>query len=91
MVLKFVRDQYAEAKFEKIYDANLDGWSSKDFHAKCDNKGWTLSIVQTTKNFIFGGFTTAYWESSPDPISKISPESFLFSVNEGKKFSIKYP
>jgi len=53
-------------------------------------KRWTLTIVETTKNFIFGGFTTAEWESPPgdDYISKRDPHSFLFSVNERKKYPI---
>jgi hypothetical protein len=48
--------------------------------------GWTLTIVETTKNFIFGGFTTAEWQSSC--INKDDPHSFLFSVNEGSKYPI---
>ena len=42
--------------------------------------------METTKDFIFGGFTTAEWESTY--IHKPSPHSFLFSVNEGSKYPI---
>jgi hypothetical protein len=78
--------------FERIYDATnpAHGWEAKDFHRCCDEKGWTLTIVETTDNFIFGGFTTAEWESPP-PLSFIDkpcPHSFLFSVNEGSKYPI---
>jgi hypothetical protein len=59
-----------------------------DFHRSSDKKGWTLTIVETTKGFIFGGFTTAEWESLGD-ISKPDPHSFLFSVNEGSKYPIR--
>jgi hypothetical protein len=59
MVKKFVRDQYPQARFQRIYDATTDGWGADDFHRCCDDKGWTLTIVETTKDFIFGGFTTA--------------------------------
>jgi hypothetical protein len=45
-----------------------------------------LTIVETTKGFIFGGFTTAEWESKF--INKPCPHSFLFSVNEGSKYPI---
>jgi len=87
MVIKFVRDQYPQARFQRIYDASSDGWGAKDFHRQCDKKGWTLTIFETTKDFIFGGFTTAEWESSSD-IFKPCPHSFLFSVNEGNKYPI---
>ena len=63
MVMKFVRDQYPLARFERIYDAKTHGWTNKNFHECCDLKGWTLTIVWTTRDFIFGGFTTAEWES----------------------------
>jgi hypothetical protein len=45
MVMKFIRDQYPQARFERIYDASTHGWEAKDFHNCCDNKGWTLTIV----------------------------------------------
>jgi hypothetical protein len=92
MVMKFVRDQYPQARFKRIYDATTDGWGATDFHRCCDKgwnlfkKKWTLTIVETTKDFIFGGFTTAEWESSYT--SKPCAHSFLFSVNEGSKYPI---
>ena len=88
MVTKFVRDQFPQAKFKKIYDATIDGWRAKDFHRCCDKKGWTLTIVETTKSFIFGGFTKAEWESSWAGFYKSCPHSFLFSVNERSKYRI---
>jgi hypothetical protein len=95
MVLQFVREQYPRARFQRIYDATTDGWHADDFHRCCDKKGWTLTIVKTTKKFvlfgssyIFGGFTTAEWESPYSYIRKPCPHSFLFSVNEGSKYPI---
>ena len=90
MVMMFVRDQYPQARFERIYDANTHGWKEKNFHSSCDNQGWTLTIVQTTYNYIFGGFTTAELESPPpfSFIEKPDPCSFMFSVNEGSKYPI---
>ena len=86
MVMNFVRDQYPQATFQMIYDARANGWTASDFHAFCDTQGWTLTLVQTVEDHIFGGFTTADWESSD--ISKHDPASFLFSVNEGCKYPI---
>ena len=90
LILKFVRDQFPQATFQRIYDATTDGWKSDDFHRCCDGKGWTLTIAETTEDFIFGGFTTAEWESQPSwpPIPKRCPHSFLFSVNEGSKYPV---
>jgi hypothetical protein len=44
--------------------------------------------VETTDDFIFGGFTTAEWESADKYFSKPDHHSFLFSVNEGSKYPI---
>jgi hypothetical protein len=93
MVIKFVRDQYPQARFKRIYDATVDGWKAKDFHRRCDKRGWTLTIVETSKDFIFGGFTTAEWETHwywYDRVFKTDPQSFLFSVNEGIKYPITH-
>ena len=61
MVMNFVRDRFASARFERIYSASSDGWGSEDFHRCCDRKGPTLVVVRTTEDFIVGGFTTAEW------------------------------
>jgi hypothetical protein len=90
MVIEFVRDQFPQARFQRVYDAASDGWKKEDFHRCCDKKGWTLTVVETTNGFIFGGFTTAEWESPPgdDFIPQPGACSFLFSVNEGTKYPI---
>ena len=45
MVFKFVRDQYTQARFIRIYDASTDGWDAQSFHRCCDRKGWPLTLV----------------------------------------------
>ena len=59
--MQFVKEIYPSAKFNRIYNAKTDGWKASDFHRLCDEVGWTLVIVETTKDFIFGGFTTLDW------------------------------
>ncbi len=36
----------------------------KDFHDRCDNKGPTVSIVQSSKNKLSCGYTSVSWASS---------------------------
>ena len=45
MVMQFVRDQYPQARFERIYDASTHGWNQENFISCCVKKGWTLSII----------------------------------------------
>ena len=81
-------------KFEKIFVMSVNGSSSQDFHKYCDNKGPTLTIIKTTKNRIFGGFTPLNWETGEDEefnyIKKIDKDNktFIFSLNLMKKYDM---
>ena len=66
----------------------INGNSSLDFHKYCDNKGPTLTLVKTTKNKIFGGFTPLNWENEGGKKFDKSGQTFLFSLNLMKKFDI---
>ena len=48
-------------KFKLIFKMSENGTKSEDFHKTCDNQGPTLTLVKTTKNKIFGGFTPLNW------------------------------
>ena len=47
--------------FVLIYRASRDGWDSSNFHALCDNKGPTVTVVKSG-DYIFGGYTEQSWE-----------------------------
>ena len=76
-------------KFEKIFTMSINGTSCYDFHKYCDNKGPTLTLVKTTNNKIFGGFTPLNWESL-DGVDKYDKnnQTFIFSLNSMKKFDM---
>ncbi|CAF1628592.1 unnamed protein product [Rotaria magnacalcarata] len=44
-------------QWELIYKATHDGFDANTFHARCNNKGPTISIIQSNNNFLFGGYT----------------------------------
>jgi hypothetical protein len=78
-----------------LYRGSRDGFRSSNFHEKCDNQTNTLTLIETTKDFIFGGFTPIAWESSANSISKpdSSGKSFLFTLktprnSEPRKFML---
>ncbi len=47
-----------------IYRASRDGFSASSFHLKCDGISNTVTIIKTTSNSVFGGFTSAMWTSN---------------------------
>jgi hypothetical protein len=61
-----------------LYRATRDGFTSANFHLKCNSKSNTLTIVQTTLGYVFGGYTTAIWSSSST--YKTDTNAFLFSL-----------
>ena len=64
-----------------LYKATRDGSGAKHFHIKVDNNGPLIIIIETTKNQIFGAFTSVPWSSKNDFIE--DSEAFLF-CNDNK-------
>jgi len=70
-----------ESKFTLLYRASQDGFEASHFHSKCDGKANTLTLLRASEtSFIFGGFTTATWESFQPGQWKSDPNAFLFSL-----------
>eukprot|EP00957_Ditylum_brightwellii_P000029 1986-Ditylum_brightwellii.AAC.1 len=46
-----------------LYRASRDGWEASDFHEKCNNQGPTLTVIQSTEGYIFGGFCDISWSN----------------------------
>jgi len=67
----------------RLYQASKDGDSASTFHSRCDSKGATVVIVETTKGTVFGGFTDAAWSSSTGYSS--SDLAFLFRLRPSIK------
>ena len=49
---------------------------ASDFHAKCDNKGATITVIRSTDGFMFGGFSDKPCTSSNKYCE--SDKAFLF-------------
>merc|ERR1712060_728779 len=66
-----------------LYQASKDGESSGNFHSRCDSKGATVIIIETTAGNMFGGFIDASWSSSSGYSS--SSKAFLFRLRPAMK------
>ena len=75
-------------KFKLIFKMSENGTKSEDFHKTCDNQGPTLTLVKTTKNKIFGGFTPLNWKSEGDGTNDPTNQTFIFSLNLKKKYNM---
>jgi len=68
-----------KGKATLLFRASDHGWSGNDFHAKCDDKGRTLTLIKTTKGRSCGGFTSVPWGKGG--VYKDDPTAFLFSLD----------
>jgi hypothetical protein len=63
-----------------LYRGSRDGFASSNFHGKCDGKSNTVTLIETTKGHIFGGFTPIAWDSSGGYKADTTRRSFIFTV-----------
>ena len=75
-----------ERRVKLLYKATPEENTRDDFHRKCDNKGATVTIIETTKGRRFGGYTSLSWDSSAG--WKNDKEAFLFSLDNDKKYDV---
>ena len=78
-ILTKVNPEKKNIKMTLLYKLTSDGDSASTFHSKCNNKGYTLSLIRNTKGFRFGGFTTQSWSSSGSYINDVN--AFVFSLD----------
>jgi hypothetical protein len=87
--------EFQGKKAQLLYRGSLHGFTAKDFHDHCDNKPFTVTLIQDENQSIFGGFTPLAFPKNtrngtklPDP----SGESFLFSLhNHHGRAPLKFP
>ncbi len=75
-----------------LYRATTDGFEASAFHAKCDYKENTITIIKTNRDYVFGGYSAAKWNSDNE-VGK-DTNAFLFSLRRAgiscnHKFMIK--
>ena len=77
-------------KVKLLYDANLEQNTNKDFHNKCDGKGATITLVESSKGKRFGGFTRISWNNNIKDYMT-DANAFLFNLDKNKKFKVIKP
>ena len=87
---KYVKERLVPegASFKLLFRAKDNDFKASRFHHFCDDQGPTLTVIQV-KDKIFGGFTDCSWASEGG--LKMSSNSFLFSVDQKLKFSLRHP
>jgi hypothetical protein len=79
-IKEWLKSANKTSKPKLLYRASRDGWNAANFHRECDNKGATLTVVKSSGGYIFGGYSSAPWNSSYDDNFCASKDAFLFSL-----------
>jgi hypothetical protein len=72
--------EFAGKRWQLIYRGSRDGFGVSDFHKKCDGHANTVTVIETTKGFVFGGYTPLTWKSGGHDNSDLMEKTFLFTV-----------
>lgn len=70
-------------KWKRIFRASKDGFASYQFHTKCDGKGPTVCVIQSSIGNIFGGYTSIPWSSSG--AYQFDPNAFLYILKSKQR------
>ena len=71
-----------EITLELLFKKSKNGDSTEAFHNLCDNKGPTLTFIESSEGFIFGGYTPLDWSITDD--WKSDDKTFLFSLSNNR-------
>ena len=72
---------------EKIYQASVDGDTTAKFHSICDGHANTLTVIKSTNNKTFGGFTSLAYHSLNGQYYYDS-NAIIFSLNHLEVYEV---
>ena len=77
-------------KVSLLFRASRDGWDVDAFHRYCDNKGKSVTVFRSSKDYLAAGYTSLAWSSVRS--RKEDKEAFVVSLtNEMHVFKPKAP
>jgi hypothetical protein len=63
-----------------LYRGSRDGLDVRSFHGRCDGTGRTITIIESDRGYILGGYTPLAWDSTGNWKADTSLQSFIFTV-----------
>jgi alpha-tubulin suppressor-like RCC1 family protein len=62
------------------YRRSTHGASASTFHARCDNKGETMTIIRLVNGSLVGGYASGHWNAATAGHVSTASNSFLFGI-----------
>jgi hypothetical protein len=82
-----VLSEFENKRWILRYRGTRDGFRASNFHSKCNGKKNTITIIETTKGYVFGGYTPVKWDSSGSAKTDGTRESFLFNFRNPRNIA----
>jgi len=83
-ILKQMKSENKKVQMTLLYKLTRDGDSASTFHSKCNNQGYTLSLIRNIKGYRCGGFISKNWTSCGNYVS--DPYAFIFSLEYKEQY-----
>ncbi len=78
----WLKEDGSDGDLELLYRSSRDGLTAQNFHSKCDSKGRTITIIETTEGGVVGGYTNTAWKSSSrNGNYQYANKAFLFAMS----------
>jgi hypothetical protein len=81
----------AKKNYTLLWQGSRDGFDAAKFHSLCDGKGATLTVVESTSGYVFGGYNPKSWNTSGGYDN--DTKNYIFTLTNGSnvppsKFSL---
>jgi len=73
----------------RLFSSSEDGSTTEAFHSKCDDRGATLTVIESEDGKIFGGYTSASWSSPSKYKYKVDQTAWLFKARPYERINIR--
>ena len=77
----WLKEDGSDGDLSLLYRSSRDGHGNLSFHSKCDDKGCTLTVIETTCGRIFGGYSNTPWKGGGGKWVSAN-KAFLFSLGD---------
>jgi hypothetical protein len=71
---------FGAERLKLLYRASRDGFETSAFHDRCNGHSNTVTLVSSSKGWIFGGYTPLPWSSREGASSDPSLRSCIFTI-----------
>jgi hypothetical protein len=78
---EWLEEDDQDGEFSLLYRGTRDGLTNVAFHSKCDEKGCTLTVIETVCGKVIGGYSNTAWSSTA--CWTRANKAFLFALSGG--------